>query len=551
MSEKIVVKQFNTETLKRYFNQQVIAIPELQRNFVWNNSRLRDLADSIYKGYSIGTFTIWDASKNKENFLRHHKGILPYYSSKSNDRIHYVIDGQQRLSVLWSFFNPNGIEMINDNGNQFHSKNICFTFNKDENGLNFSYIKKGPDNRRYISLCDILSDDFTFRFKHLKKKRFQILRDCREKFLKYPFIFVYIRHDMKLDNLRQTFIRLNTRGLTLRSVDRNYAYATRVHLREYIGRIKERLGILKTIDDTPLQELLYMIFKSEEKKSRFNSIAVRKIFQKIDSNNNYRLKFEREKKVIAESVARAEGLLRTFGVKSVKYLPSISMVSILSTFYYYYRKDKLTPYQKKQIIKWFWHAALSSRYTGKGYYSYAAKDIVVFTALAKGKRKEFYDMNKIDVSVLDDAQYYINKSSVVRAFYCLLALQKPKEFFDVDIPIKLEDPNYRERKENHHIYPQDLMEGVVPSRKYNSIVNICFLPKSYNASFNSDPPYEYLKSEKIDKNNIQKILKSHLIPQFVLLKHGGIKEDFSKYYLKRRELLKKLFEKFACAKIFE
>lgn len=450
MKKNICVKEFyinhpnKKECLREYFLKNIIAIPELQRNFVWNTVRLRDLADSIFKGYSIGTFTMWDAPKKRETFLKHLKGILQPYQSQNNERIHYVIDGQQRLSVLWSFLNPNGIPITNDNGTTFHSRNICFSIKKDEDGLNFSYVKKGPDNKKYFSICDILSEDYETKFYFLLKKqknKFNKIKECRNKFLKYPFIFVYLNQDIKEENLRETFIRLNTRGLSLSALDRNYAYASKVHLREYVGRVKERLGIFKTVKDNPIHELIYMIFKSEEKSYRFNSQAVGKVFQKIDRNKEYQIKLKKEWKTIASSLERSEKFLKSeCGVKSINFIPSLTMVSILAIFFYYYRRDKLTDYIKRQLKKWFWYSAVSGRYSGRGYYYYAAKDIKTMRGLVERKHKDFEEIKKLDANDIDNSLYYQNKSSLVRAFYCLLALQEPKEFFDGKIGISLNEP---------------------------------------------------------------------------------------------------------------
>lgn len=561
MKKEIYIKEYHIESLNKnsslrdYFSKSIIAIPELQRNFVWNAARLRDLADSIFKGYSIGTFTIWDTPKKREYLLKHLKGYLPPYHSQNNDRIHYVIDGQQRLSVLWGFLNISGMEITNDYGKKFNSRNVCFSIIKNEEGLNFSYVKKGPDNKRFFSLCDILSPNYKTKFHFLSKKhknRFKKIEECRNKFLRYPFVFVYINKDIKENNLRETFIRLNTRGLSLRALDRNYAYASKVHLRERILRIKEGLGIFKTVTDTPIHELIYMIFKSEEKSYRFNSQAIGKIFQKIDRNKEYQKKLGKELKIIGRSLERAVKFLKSeCGVKSIHFIPSLTMVSVLAIFYYYYRRDKLTSYTKKQLKKWFWFSAVSGRYSGRGYYSFAAKDIITMKTLADKKRKDFEEFKKRDKNEIDNSLYYQNKSSLVRAFYCLLALQKPREFYDGEIPISLEEPSYRERKENHHIFPESLMEDIVPDRKYNSIVNICFLPKHKNASFNNDPPHLYLNSKEIDKPKLNKILDSHLIPPSIRNIRGKLKENFNDFYNRRKQILIKNFENEAGIKIFD
>lgn len=47
---KYSVNQYPVETLLSWIKSGEIAIPEIQRPFVWNNSKVRDLLDSLYKG---------------------------------------------------------------------------------------------------------------------------------------------------------------------------------------------------------------------------------------------------------------------------------------------------------------------------------------------------------------------------------------------------------------------------------------------------------------------------------------------------------------------
>ena len=77
-----------------------IKIPQFQREFVWRPTKSAKLADSILKGFPIGTFIIW---KTKDR-LRQIKDIggLELPAPEEGDYIQYVIDGQQRLTSLFA-----------------------------------------------------------------------------------------------------------------------------------------------------------------------------------------------------------------------------------------------------------------------------------------------------------------------------------------------------------------------------------------------------------------------------------------------------------------
>ena len=65
-----------------------IAIPEIQRPFVWDGSKVRDLMDSLYKGFPVGYIIVW---KNPDVRLKDGK-------ISSGKKI--LIDGQQRITAI-------------------------------------------------------------------------------------------------------------------------------------------------------------------------------------------------------------------------------------------------------------------------------------------------------------------------------------------------------------------------------------------------------------------------------------------------------------------
>jgi len=53
-AQKYAVNQHQISTFLAFVKDGQIAIPEVQRPFVWDNTKVRDLMDSLYKGYPIG-----------------------------------------------------------------------------------------------------------------------------------------------------------------------------------------------------------------------------------------------------------------------------------------------------------------------------------------------------------------------------------------------------------------------------------------------------------------------------------------------------------------
>ena len=72
-----------------------VGLPDLQRPFVWQDNKVRELLDSMMKGYPIGYIMLWASPDNYENTV--HIGKNEKIYKRPND---LVIDGQQRLTAL-------------------------------------------------------------------------------------------------------------------------------------------------------------------------------------------------------------------------------------------------------------------------------------------------------------------------------------------------------------------------------------------------------------------------------------------------------------------
>ena len=73
-----------------------IQIPEMQREYVWDTTKVRDLFDSLYRGYPIGYILLWDVKEKSDQ----NRSIGT--NLKSFEVSQYVIDGQQRLTSLYA-----------------------------------------------------------------------------------------------------------------------------------------------------------------------------------------------------------------------------------------------------------------------------------------------------------------------------------------------------------------------------------------------------------------------------------------------------------------
>jgi hypothetical protein len=87
--------------------REVIALPDLQRPFVWEDTKVRDLLDSLFVGFPVGTLVFWHTSNDKD--ARALGAERPGLRATT-----LVIDGQQRLTSLYAVMR--GLEVVGKDG---------------------------------------------------------------------------------------------------------------------------------------------------------------------------------------------------------------------------------------------------------------------------------------------------------------------------------------------------------------------------------------------------------------------------------------------------
>lgn len=89
------ITQYQLNHLITNIDTGEIALPDLQRTFVWDNGKVRDLFDSLYKGLPIGMLILWKINESNNEFK-------PIGLDKKTTPSKLIIDGQQRLTALYA-----------------------------------------------------------------------------------------------------------------------------------------------------------------------------------------------------------------------------------------------------------------------------------------------------------------------------------------------------------------------------------------------------------------------------------------------------------------
>ncbi|MHA1864339.1 MAG: DUF262 domain-containing protein, partial [Candidatus Thorarchaeota archaeon] len=165
----------------------LVKIPQFQRDFVWTKEKSARLLDSIVKGYPIGTFILWKTKESLRTVRNLGSAHLP--DTPPGDFIHYVLDGQQRLTSL--FASIKGLEVPREERvDDFAEMYIDLAASEDEDIVKVENKSENPESM--VRVVDLLNADFKFLASfpeefHDKLRRYQ--DDIRN----YQFSTIYVR----------------------------------------------------------------------------------------------------------------------------------------------------------------------------------------------------------------------------------------------------------------------------------------------------------------------------------------------------------------------
>ena len=148
-----------------------IGLPDLQRPFVWKDNKVRDLLDSMLKGYPIGYIMLWESPANYDRTSHIGDGEKTY---KEPDDL--VIDGQQRLTALLA-----AMEGVKIKDKDYKERFIKIGFNplSREFKVWTMAIQRSPE---YInSVSDVFDADKRHAITKFRRNYIKTLNDAREK----------------------------------------------------------------------------------------------------------------------------------------------------------------------------------------------------------------------------------------------------------------------------------------------------------------------------------------------------------------------------------
>lgn len=501
-----------------------VRIPAFQRDFVWEPDRVQFLMDSIYKGYPIGTVLFW---RTKEK-LAYDRELGPFTipDPKKDYPIDYVLDGQQRLTSIFSTFQT---ELAQNPNSKTKWVNIYFDLNANVNAQDsqFLALEQSEVQSHHVPLR-ILFDVTEFgRFTRSITDEKQLAAvDYLQALFKEAVIPVETVETEDHSKIAIIFERINRGGVPLDTYQLLSAWTwsgdfdLRTKFDELAGDFDE-FGYSELRDDPDL--LLKCCAAVVRGDASTHTIVDLKGTEVRDSFLKFRNGL----------VGAIEFLRRDCGVVSLKVIPYKSMVIPLVYCFATNKNAGFHPNanQRKALRKWFWHSCFSRRYSN-------SVDTALSQDILAMKHLLTDDTSSLDRRVFTVTPEFFTTNSFsltavnTKVFILLLAHAKPKSFIsaaDVDLNQVLVSCN---RTEFHHIFPKNYLAtkaGVTEKSQQFMLANFAFLSQKDNRSIQDKAPHEYLKLIPIDL--IEDIFRSSLMPQ------NGLVMDYSDFVAARSKLL--------------
>ncbi|HCY41236.1 MAG TPA: DUF262 domain-containing protein [Prolixibacteraceae bacterium] len=356
-----------------------IKIPIFQRDFVWDSRQMKELFDSMEKGYPIGSLLFW---KPEEEFNSIDK-IGPYIIDKQSKDVKYILDGFQRLSTLFGVLAHPKANRLDNQNSRLKDFQLFYDLSNEE----FTYSRSRNNPPDLIPLY-ILIDTFEFLgfIDDLRKKivgdneqnRLIIRAKNLVKILvDYEIPFVDIKGG-DINSSVDIFSRINSRGTQISpdwmvsalsyNPNQNFLFSSKIDslltsLEEYNFEQLSRETILHCIESAT--DKIYFDVKIEDLSRRSDFPQI--VNQTLDT------------------IEKAVRFLNSVHVIEYRLLPYNTQLIFLSEFY------RLNPtptnHQIALLKKWFWITSYSNYFT---IYSLSKQRMALehFKCFAMGKKND-------------------------------------------------------------------------------------------------------------------------------------------------------------------
>jgi hypothetical protein len=588
MKPRYEVNNSSIESILSWIKDGEIAIPEIQRPFVWDSSKVRDLMDSLYKGFPVGYIITWRSPDTnlKDGTRSEGKKIL--------------IDGQQRVTALTAALL--GQQVVTSD---YRKKRIRIAFHPIEERFEVTNPAIEKDS---IWISDISMffqqnyQSFQFVMDYCQKNSILDFNEVAQKVdrlikIRYSNLgIIELSHELDIETVTEIFIRINSQGVVLSQADFamskiavNELY-NGVNIRktiDYFCHLAKRPGDFHLIEQNDSEfsatdlfhklkwikdyiEELYVPDYSDLLRVAFTHKFLRGKLADLVSLLSGRDFATREyKETIAEESFKKleEGVLdfinetnfkryimivKSTGIINQKLIRSQNVLNFGYILYLLLKQKGTNKGDIPKIVRrWLVLSILTRRYSGSPEsmfefdarrFANAQNPLNYLEHIESGELSDAF-WNNILISRLDTP---VTSSPYFSLYLMAQVKNNEKAFLSKESEVR---HLIEGRGDVHHIFPRKYLQknGFTSRNQYNQIANYAIMQQEINIAIGDKAPEEYMKSlneqcetkilkygEIVDRDRLKNNLISNAIPDSIFHMNAS---HYSEFLEERRKLM--------------
>lgn len=585
-TQKYAVNQYPIQTILSWIQSGEIAIPEIQRPFVWSSAKVRDLIDSLYQGYPVGYLIAW----------RNPSVRLKDGTTSQGKRI--LIDGQQRVTALMAALL--GKQIINSD---YQRVKITIAFNPKDKRFEVSNPAIQKDSTWIGDISTIVSPDV---------KMLKIVQEyCNanpdtnmdeiydniemlKSIVNNPIGLIELNSDLDIETVTDIFIRINSQGVVLSQADfamskiaANEVYGGNIlrkcidyfcHLSvspEFYHQVKEydeefanseyfqKMSWLKDENDDlynpSYTDMLRVSFTTEFRRGRLQDLVAllsgrnfetRTYEDAIAEDSFNKLKNGILKFMNGTYFKRFLMIIRSAGFIDSSMIRSQNAINFAYIVYLFLVSSKEDSSKIESFVRrWFVLSLLTGRYSGSPESQF---DLDIRRINELGMERY---LTGTEDAILSDAFWMaglpqqmdtsVASSPYFNVYLAAQVKQNDRGFLSRDITVR---DLITHRGDVHHLFPKGyLKSNGMTKGKYNQIANYVMMQSEINIAIGDKAPSQYFNDifaqcngQKIkygainDAAELKDNFKMHCIPDDI----GNYTiSDYEKFLLERRRLI--------------
>ncbi len=578
----------NVQNIISWIKSGEVAIPEIQRPFVWNSTKVRDLLDSLYKGFPIGYIIVW---KNPDVRLK--DGSISIGKK-------ILIDGQQRVTALQAAIA--GLCVTDAN---YNKKPIRISFNPQTETFEVLNSAIEKDSKWIPDISKVFEpefEEFPFIVEYCAdnglKGNESAISKVITKLKKVQDISIGVtdlNQCLTIDEVTDIFIRINSQGVVLSqadfamskiSSDDKYGGNEIRKMIDYFCHFMQKSADYEMISSNDsdfakteaMHRIKWIVDETEDIyvpsytdvlrvsfTHKFNRGKIADLVSLL-SGRNFETR-ENLESIVEESFSKLrEGveafvnetnfkryimIVKSTGIINSSLVRSQNVLNFGYILYLTLREKKLDAATIEKLVrKWIVLAMLTARYSGsaESIFDYDIKKFTTEDPVAYVKLMEEGELSdafwntvlvqRLDTSVVSSPYFNVFLMAQVNA--------GARGFLSKQITVQ---SLIEQRGDIHHIFPKKYLQnnGVKNRKDYNQIANYVYAQSEVNIKIRDDAPSVYMSKIKkqiageceycggiVDEDDLKKNLAENMVPEELAEMNV---DNYSEFLKKRRVLM--------------